>query len=225
MLDILTELLVYVAVLGLIFGLFSTVERWVEKERANIDDRKHYALHRHPKRLAYFFLVAAALFAALSTYVILFEGFDYSEWLASIGLYGFSALLVIVAIQITFTEYRSSQVGVEFFGLLTRRSFMNWNEVSRLSVGHVRREFRFRTHSSQTYRFSYAVSALPEFASLVLDKVPKQRIDKPALEILEKSVEGQVPKALDDSLTFVDTNKFKIPRDHRQTKAPVDPGP
>lgn len=90
-------------------------------------------------------------------------------------------------------HHELSLAGLIHTDLLGKTSEMKWNEVSKVSYSSTRKRFQIETYTGKTVKVTASLTAIPEFATILLAKVSPHRIEPNALKALEAASIGTNP--------------------------------
>jgi len=105
---------------------------------------------------------------------------------------GFAVLALWLVADYFVGRHVVSDDGMNHGGLTGRRQF-KWAEVSGVRYSPAMKWFRLETRSGQVTRVSAMLVGLPEFARLVLARVPAGAIEPETRPVLEATAAGHLP--------------------------------
>lgn len=91
---------------------------------------------------------------------------------------GFGSLGIPFIADYFFARHRVNEKGIDYGSMLGFRGRMDWSEVERISFSPNMGWLVLHSQSGRRARVSILLSGLKEFARLVLDHVPRERIDR-----------------------------------------------
>ena len=115
-----------------------------------------------------------------------------SIWTTLVFLF-FAALSLPLIAAFCFARHHLSPEGLDYGRLYGRRGFARWVEISSVKYAPGMKWFKLRTESGATIRISTMLMGLPEFAQLLLSRVPHERIDGQTEAVLLETARGNLP--------------------------------
>lgn len=105
----------------------------------------------------------------------------------------FAALPLPLIADYIFARHEVSEEGMDFGRITGRRGTLEWADVVRVEYAPRMGWFRIETGSGEVARVTIMLMGLPEFARLVLARVPEQAIEANALPVLRATAAGKPP--------------------------------
>jgi PH (Pleckstrin Homology) domain-containing protein len=105
---------------------------------------------------------------------------------------GFAALALWLVVDYVVARHEVSDEGLSHRSLLGRRD-IKWAEVSSVRYSLAMKWFRLETRAGRIARVSVMLVGLPEFARLLLAKVPPGAIEPQTVPVLEATAAGEPP--------------------------------
>jgi hypothetical protein len=106
---------------------------------------------------------------------------------------GFACLGAPLIVEYYRVVHRLEEGGLRYTPLLSSPNFMPWTDVKSVRYAQSLKWFRIEGRDGQIVRVSVMLMGLPEFARVLLSKVPESRIDPAARVLLKQTAEGHPP--------------------------------
>ena len=116
---------------------------------------------------------------------------EANPWFA-VFFFGFAAL----GLPIVISYYREChRIGPEElqYRTLTKEGVLWWRGVTKVRYSHAMKWFRLEGGNGEIVRISVALTRLPEFARMALEKIPPASIDDPTRALLTATAAGNPP--------------------------------
>jgi len=112
----------------------------------------------------------------------------------TIGIFLVLSAMCLPVISAFFLEkHRLSAEGMAFRNFAGVRKTVSWTDLRSVRYSAAMKWFRLETRSGTVARISVALTGLPEFARLVLQKAPPGTIEADSLPVLEATANGHPP--------------------------------
>ena len=105
----------------------------------------------------------------------------------------FALLGLLVIADYFVARHDVSDEGLSYSRLMGRRGALRWDEVTGVTYAPGMKWFKIQTGSGKVARVSAMLVGLPEFARVVLARVPAHAIDETARPVLEATAAGEPP--------------------------------
>lgn len=112
-----------------------------------------------------------------------------SIWSTAIFVGGAALSLPLIA-DYLFSRHSISKEGLHYGGMFGKRGFMEWESVQRVSISPSMCWFLLETSSGAKARISFLLEGLTHFANMILENVPRERIETEAFQLLMQKVVG-----------------------------------
>jgi hypothetical protein len=145
----------------------------------------------HPPSTLIIGLVVFGLFAGIAVVSNVSANRTTSVFATAVFV-GFAALALWLVADYFVGRHEVTDDGMSHGSLIGRRQ-LKWAEVSGVRYSPTMKWFRLQTRSGRAARVSAMLVGLPEFARLVLEKVPATAIDAETRPVLEATATGHPP--------------------------------
>lgn len=122
-------------------------------------------------------------------------------WTTSLFV-GFGLLGVPLIADYLFSRHRVTDEGIDYGGMFGTHGFMAWKDVQRVTISQTMGWCVLESSSGAKARMSVLLEGLPQFSKLVLEHVPRERIQSEACLFLMQTANGS-------SGTFIDPNSLE----------------
>jgi hypothetical protein len=186
-----TELWPQVIRWGIWLLLMVVVMGWVARSRFRGRPAADARRLAHPPSTLIIGLVVFALFAGIAVVSNVYANRTTSVFTTAVFV-GFAALALWLVADYFVGRHEVSDEGMSHGSLTGRRQF-RWTEVSGVRYSPAMKWFRLEIRSGRAARVSSMLVGLPDFARLVLAKVPAGAIDPETRPVLEATATGHPP--------------------------------
>src|SRR5262245_7918260 len=176
---------------GIWLVLMVVVMGWVARSRLRARPAAAACRLAHPPSTLIIGLVVFALFAGIAVVSNVYANRTTSVFTTAVFV-GFAALALWLVADYFVGRHEVSDEGMSHGSLAGRRQF-KWTEVSGVRYSLAMKWFRWEIRSGRVARVSAMLVGLPEFARLVLAKVPAGAIDPETRPVLEATATGHPP--------------------------------
>ena len=143
----------------------------------------------HPRRTLIVALASAGVFFTAAFLAHLFPTDIVSNW-ATIVFAVFGVASLAMGADYFLARHVISAAGIRYGRLSGQCRTMHWPDVTSVRYSSSMKWFRLESHGGQVARVSAMLTGLPEFARLVLERVPKEAIDARTASLLNEIADG-----------------------------------
>jgi hypothetical protein len=148
------------------------------------------ALMRHRRSILYLGLFASIFFYGLVVLSNTWMKNSTTTIWTTLAFAGFGSLGIPLLADYWFAWHRIDERGIDYGSMFARRRYMAWSEVKWISFHPNMGWYMLESESGAKARISILLSGLKEFASQVLDHVPREKIDREACIELMSTASG-----------------------------------
>lgn len=176
---------------GIWVVLMAIVMGWVARSRHRSRPPSEGRRLAHPPSTLMIGLTVFGLFSGIAVVSNVYANKTTTVFTTAVFL-GFAALALWMVADYFVARHQVSDEGMSHGSLMGRRDF-RWAEVASVRYAPAMKWFRLETRSGRVARVSAMLVGLPEFARLLLAKVPPGAIEPQTLPVLEATASGEPP--------------------------------
>ena len=176
---------------GVWLVLMMVVMGWVARSRLRARPTANAHRLAHPPSTLIIGLVVFTFFAGIAVVSNVYANQTTSVFTTAVFV-GFAALALWLLADYFAGRHEVSDDGMNH-GSVTGRRQVTWAEVSGVRYSPAMKWFRLQTRSGRVARVSAMLVGLPEFARLVLEKVPADAIEPETRPVLVATAAGHPP--------------------------------
>jgi hypothetical protein len=168
-------------------AIIALVMKWIYKSLHNRRGEKGTGVLRHQPWVLFTGLLGSLLFFGLAIVSNTWgKNATTSIW-STLFFVGFGLFSLPLVADYFFARHRVTERGIQYGSMFGRRGSMDWSEVERVSFSPNMGWFLLETKSGSKARISMLLSGMKEFARLVLERVPREKVDREACILLMQS--------------------------------------
>lgn len=172
--------------------IMSAVMGWLGRSRLKERPTAETRVMRHPTSTLIVGVVCVGFFAAMA--VVSAVSIDGGgTWWITLIFVGFALMSLPMLLDYFIARHEVTEEGLRYRKLNGARKFMRWSDVRQVRYAATMKWFRVESTSGEVARLSVMLMGLPEFARVLLDRVPDGVVQSGTESVLQATAEGRPP--------------------------------
>jgi hypothetical protein len=172
--------------------VMALVMGWLGRSRFRVRAPSDARTLVHPPSTLIVGVVGFAFFFGIAIVSNVFRNKTTTWWTTAIFV-GFALMSAVVMINYFVAKHELSDEGLSYSKLLGAKRSLRWSDVRAVRYAPAMKWFRLETRSGEVARISVMLMGLPEFARLLLERVPGDAVDSDTRQVLQATAEGRPP--------------------------------